>query len=263
MPQRILLPLDLAGANAIEIEGEFEVVRTRLSDVGQSTLAHDAMVLLVVPSLAVLLQAAWLEDLRALGQRSFSAWWARASAARSPGDGWRYDEVIASWARLVGPDRVHVVVGEDLAAASCLLEAHVGGATLAPEPWLRSLRAGEVRMVEELMAEMAAQGMVGRNAADLVHGGADAQRRTPSQEPPSLPPIESAGAESPAAGLATRMEARLDALGVHVHGDRSALGLPVIHDVPAAVVPLSNSLTLMAGMLERVTTWGVTGELAE
>lgn len=260
MSPRLILPRDLAGANVIEVEPAIDVVRPEPADVAQH--AADAPVVLVVPSLAVLLQAAWLEDLRAQGQQSFSDWWARVSGDSEPACGWRYDLVVSSWARAVGPERVHVIAGEDQAAASRLLEGVVVGAALAPEPWLRSLRAVEVRMLEELVEELLALGMVGRNAADLVHGAADAQRRTPAQGLPSLPPLDGVSAMS-TRQLASEMEARLDALGVHVHGDRSALGWPAVQDAPPATVLLADSLTLTIGMLERVTSWGLVGEQVE
>jgi hypothetical protein len=232
----------------------------RLPDLGGAAPVDDALVVLVVPSLAVLMQAAWLEDIRAQGQRSFADWW--ASASGSEGTGWRYDVVLASWARVAGPERVHVIVGEDRATASGLLDALVGGATLAADPWLRSLRVPEVRLVEELVTELLGLGLVGRNAADLAHGGADALRRAPAQEPPSAAPPDD-GLTEPVGRVAAAMEARVDALGVSVHGDRSALGWPTAGGVSdSAAVPLPDSLTLPVGMLERVTEWGSGEEVA-
>jgi hypothetical protein len=202
----------------------------------------DLSVVLVVPSLVHLLQAGWVDGLRARGWRTFEAWLDAALAGgQDEPRGWRCDEVVAAWVEALGsPDRVHVVLG---------------GAGEPEASAARVLSWPEVGMVEALLADLGDLDLVGRNAAEMVASGVDRLRRTEDVVPLGSCPLPQA-LQDRAATEARAMAARLDALGVQVSGDRAALDWPIGSAGTSGAVGLAAAAGLAMGALEQVAAWG-------
>lgn len=198
---------------------------------------------LVVPSLLQLLQAGWVEDLGARRWSTFEAWLDDAlDGEHDARPGWRYDEVVAAWVDVVGAGRVQVVLGGP-------------GELELSEPSGRALSWAEVGMVDALVAELGDLELTGRNAAEMVRAGVDRLRRTGSGVLLGSSPLPRA-LEERAIERARTMAARVDALGVQVTGDRSALDWPVGSDEEPGAVRLGDAACLAMGALERVAGWG-------
>lgn len=203
----------------------------------------EATVVLVVPSLLQLLQAGWVDALGARRWSTFEAWLDTAlGGGQDERPGWRYDEVVAGWVDAVGADRVQVVLGD-------------AAATDAAEPLGRALSWAEVGMVDALVAELEALELVGRNAAEMVWSGVDHLRRAEADVPLGSSPLPQA-LEDRLAATARTLAARLDATGVRVTGDRSALDWPGGGTDVGGAVGLAEATRLAMGALERVATWG-------
>jgi hypothetical protein len=199
-------------------------------------------VVLVVPSLLQLLQAGWADALGARRWSTFEAWLDTAlGGGQHEGPGWRYDEVVAGWVDAVGADRVQVVLGDAAGTAA----GAVG----------RALSWAEVGMVDALVVELEALELVGRNAAEMVWSGIDHLRRAETDAPLGSSPLPLA-LEDRLVATARSMAARLDATGVRVTGDRSALDWPDGSTDAGGAVGLAEATRLAMGALERVATWG-------
>ncbi len=247
--RRLVLPREVAGVNAFEPSG-------RHAGTTAATEPTD-LVVLVVPSLARVLQAGWLDALRRRSWSRFADW--LTGTLDDAGAGWRYDRLVARWAASVGPDRVHVVAGESPEAVGAVL-TELAGEPVTPVGWTRTLTGAEVVAVEALVTELEELGLDGRNAADLLDGAVAAMTRTGAVAgtgPPAGAVPE--GRRQRLATEADRMIAAVEGTGVHVHGDRSALLAPA---APAAGdrVGLDAAVALSVGALERVATWTPAGE---
>ena len=217
-------------------EADLESVGVREVDDAELSVA------LVVPSLLQLLQEAWAEDLGSRRWSTFEGWLDAALGGEDVRRGWRYDEVVAAWVDVLGADRVQVVLGD-------------AGETDASEPRGRALSWAEVGMVDALVAELGDLELVGRNAAEMVWSGVDSLRRTDAVVPLGSSPLPQA-LQDRIVAEARAMAARLDALGVRVTGDRSALGWPAGSADETGAVGLGEATRLAMGALERVATWG-------
>lgn len=250
--RRLILPLDCTGANPATVPGGSRVA---LADLGGAPLPvreavadPEVPVLFVLPSLVHVLQAGWVGALGAGAWTTFGTWVEGAlseGAQPSALPTWRYDEVLTAWADVVGPARIRVVLGEEHADA-------------APGSGTRALSWAEIGMIETLVAELVTLGLVGRNAAELVHGGVTRLVRTESIVPLGVSPLPQA-LEARIAETAAAMVVALDASGVHVIGDRSLLGWPPRSGRTAAAnsgVGLVEAARLATGVLEQVATWG-------
>lgn len=262
--RRLLLPGDVAGGNAFTCPG---AVHVRLADLDRSRPSEvdddGVPVVLVLPSLVQLLQAGWHDALGARGWATFGGWLAESLDESGRRPTWRYDAVVAAWADVVGPGRIHVVAGEDPVAASVTLARLRGTAeeATAARSWTRALSWAEVRMVESLVAELESLELVGRNAADMVHGGVEQLRRSDAVVPLGRSPLPAALADRVGAeGRA--MLAALTSSGVHVVGDRAALGWPTDGGSAAGAVDLASAARLATGVLDRVAGWGSRGDMA-
>ena len=205
-------------------------------------------VVLVVPSLVRLVQAAWLASLRRRPWSTFEGWLQRALTEGSgTGPEWRYDRVVTAWVGAVGAERVELAVGEDRTSDAAA----------------RSLTAAEVAALEALVAELDELDLTGRNAADLVQGAiAKVVHGPPDPDavrgPGVRPELSARMAASAEAMLAT-----VDRTGVTVLGDRSALLWPAATPERGdGLVSLSAAVDLSIGALERVAAWATPGERA-
>lgn len=219
------------------------------SAVGPGAVADPAgSVVLVVPSLVRLLQAAWLASLRRRPWATFEDWLTSELADEAgTGPEWRYDRVVAAWAEAVGAERVQLVVGDDR----------------TPEPATRSLTGAEVATVEALVAELEDLGLTGRNAVDLLQGAVATVLHGPAD--PHAVPGHGVRLELSArtAATAETMLANVEAAGVAVAGDRSALLWPTAGpEQGEGLVGLSAAVDLSIGALERVASWAGSGSRA-
>ena len=232
---RLVLPLADLDASAVRPGA--------VADAGRS-------VVLAVPSVVRLVQAAWLASLRRRPWATFEDWLTRELSDESgSGAAWRYDRVVAAWVETLGAERVQVTVGE-------------GG---TPQPAGRSLTGAEVATVEVLVAELEDLGLTGRNATGLLQGAVDkiVHGRT-----------ELAGTDGAQLGVRPDLSARMaataeamlaevEAAGVMVAGDRTALLWPEGTPEPGGdLVALSTAVDLSIGALERVAAWAGSGSRA-
>jgi hypothetical protein len=205
------------------------------------------------------MQAGWLAALRAGKRSTFEGWLESAvdEVERPPGGRtWRYDLVVAEYAGSVGADRVRVVVGEDPAAAAAVL-ADLSGTPARPpvlEGWTRALSWAEIGTLEALLLELEELGLTGRNASEMVDGGAEQLMRSGTPVPLGLSPLVEAQ-EGRLVELAAEMAAAVDATGVHVSGDLTKLTWPPRDGDGVRTVGVAEAAELAMGMLERVTTW--------
>lgn len=251
MPEaRLVLPRGIAGADDFRAPGSVHADLT-----GPVT---DLPVVFVIPSLPHVLQAAWIA---AIGSRTwvpFETWLADAVEETADGSArptWRYDAVVRAWAEAVGADRIHVVVGDDAHAAAAALASIVSPPTSGSfDPWPRALSWPEVRMADALVAELEELGLVGHNAAEMVHGGLRRLVLDGADVPLGTSPLASPLADR-VAQRATEMRTGLESSGVNVVGDRSALTRLESADDDANV-GLQQAGRLAAGVLEHVATWG-------
>ena len=105
------------------------------------------------------------------------------------------------------------------------------------------------------MADLGELGLHGRNAADLLDGAVAAMAGTPAVVG-SRPPADAVPEEwrERLAVEADRMLAAVDAAGVHLHGDATALQVPAPRAAEERVA-LEAAVALSVGALERVATW--------
>ncbi len=254
MPEaRLVLPRGIAGANAFSLPGSARV------DLAEST--PDLPVVFVIPTLQHVLQAAWIDAIGSRHWVSFETWLAAALADPAGQVGtsglpsWRYDAVIRSWTEKVGARRVHVVVGDDAQAATEMLAAISSvPASEDLECWPRALSWPEVRMADQLVAELDDLGLVGRNAAEMVHAALSRLALDGVAVPLGASKLPSTLADQ-AATAATEMRSVVESLGVGIAGDLSAL-TRLESDETGAQVGLEQAGRLAAGVLEHVATWG-------
>jgi hypothetical protein len=248
--RRLVLPREVAGVNAVEVSGPLAPAPTGPGD----------LVVLVVPSALRLVQAGWLDTLRRRSWSRFADW--LAGALEDPEGAWRWDRLATRWAGEVGANRVHVVAGE---APAAVVETLTG---LAGEPvsvagWTRTLTGAEVAAVETLLAELEELGLDGRNAADLLDGAVAAMVRTPAVG--GAAPAADAVPEQGQVRLAAeteRMLTALEASGIEVHGDRTALTTAPPVSRAEDRVALGAAVALSVGALDRGSHWATAGEHA-
>ena len=220
------------------------------SAVRPGAVAHaGGPVVLAVPSLVRLVQAAWVTSLRS-SWVPFADWLTgELSDESASGPAWRYDRVVAAWVEAVGAERVQVAAGEDG----------------TPEPAGRVLTGAEVATVEALVAELEALGLTGRNAVDLLQGAVDTVVHGPTDPGGS----DGAGVDvqpdlsARMAATAEAMLATVESSGATVAGDRAALLWPgVTSEQGDELVALSAAVDLSIGALERVASWAGSGSQA-
>jgi hypothetical protein len=248
--RRLVLPREVAGVNAFEVTGP-----DAQTGVDAPTGPEDVVVL-AVPSPARLLQAGWLDALRRRSWSPFTDW--ASGALDDPAAEWRYDRLVARWVGSAGADRVHLVAGESPVAVEAAL-GEIAGEPVTVTGSTRTLTGAEVAAVEALVSELEELGLRGRNAAHLLDGAVVGLVRSPA--PGTRLPADAVPEEVRArlADESARMLAVVEASGVHVHGDRSALGVFAAEAPAEPVVGLDAAVALSVGALERVTTWASWG----
>jgi hypothetical protein len=196
--------------------------------------------------------AHWLEtvldgDVTTKGYQSF---WRRHDQA----------EMVSRWAEVVGPERVTLIVLDDLDRSmlyrsfETLLGAPEG--TLQEEPGRtnRSLTSAETELLRQINVEILARDITWQEFHSWIYRGAAArtkQKRTPGpDEPRTVTPrwaLERAGELG--AGYFTR----IDALGIHVVGNLKDLAAPPPMDgpetvpEPATTVPMEVAVEAVLG----------------
>jgi len=143
----------------------------------------------------------------------------------------RHDELVARWAAVTGPENLTVIVVDESDRLMLLrvFETMLG----LPERFLvpeesaanRSLTAAEAELVRRLSEEFSRREWPQRNYSRFMRNGLIEQLKTGRQPGPDEPRIATpAWALDRAAEISGEMAARIEALGVNVVGDISALG---------------------------------------
>ncbi len=258
---QVVLVAGVPGVNDLLDSSGAPVELVGVDDLGGP--AGGTIALLLVPSLPVVLQTAWLRSVARGRRRTFAAWagTALASGAGSdpdPAPPWRYDVLVARCCRALGPGRVVVVAGAPPVQEAALVEA-VGvtapdlGLDLSTAP--RALTAAEVGLLEELMGQLGEVGLVGPVAVDLVEGVGLHLMRTAAPTGDGAAP---AGPE--VAALAADLVGRVEALGVRVAGDPGALQWRAAGADPVPpTVPLEAAVEVVRGLVGRTLSWADTG----
>lgn len=247
MPERrLVLPRERPGVN------DFQA-----TPVARTVDAADggAPVVLVVPSVTRLVQAAWLRSLRGRPRRGFATWLDRELSTTPEEPEWGYDRDVVGWVHRAGAGRVHVVAGEDAAAVESVLGG-IAGEPVSVRAWRRRLAWPEVAGLERLVDQLAALELTGRNATELVRGSIRALvDSAPPDDPGESSPL-TAQQEHLLKEQSESMLTSVVASGARLHGDRSALlwrAATGRFDEPMA---LESAVRLSLGVLDRVAAWG-------
>ncbi|MFF0728615.1 hypothetical protein [Streptomyces sp. NPDC004134] len=145
----------------------------------------------------------------------------------------RHDELVARWARAVGPDRLTVVVVDEtdrdmqLRVFEELLGVAAG--TLVPEDGVinRSLTLGEVELLRQLNIEVDARGWSGDRYHKVIRNGVMRHLDQTYAPPPDAPRITTPRwATQAAAAVANEIVAGITAAGVRVAGNLHSLTPP-------------------------------------
>jgi hypothetical protein len=143
----------------------------------------------------------------------------------------QHDELVARWAAVTGPENLTVIVVDETDRLMLLraFETMLGLARgfLVPEVSAanRSLTAAEAELVRRLSEEFGHRAWPRRSYSRFMRYGVIEQLKTGRQPAPDEPRIVTpAWALDRAAAISAEMAARIEALGVHIVGDISALG---------------------------------------
>jgi len=143
----------------------------------------------------------------------------------------RHDALVARWAAAAGPDRLTVIVVDESDRLMLLrvFESMLGlpGGFLVPEDRAanRSLTTAEAELVRLLNEEFSRRDWPDRSYARFMRYGAVEHMKTARRPSPGEPRISTPSwALDRAAAISAEMARNIEALGVHVVGDLSALG---------------------------------------
>lgn len=242
----LVLPREVPGANAFRSPG---VARSLVA------VDDDAVIVLVVPSFARVLQAAWLRSLHQRPKQQFVGWLEHALGTRRDTAAWRYDRTFAAWVAEVGPERTHLVAGEDPAEVQALLTG-IAGRAVPVRSWSRRLTWAEVAAVGRLAEELTDLQLTGRNATDLLTASARAlvSSAQPGSEDAAGSPL-TAELEHRLLDLSGSMARSVEDSGAAIHGDATALRWRASTGRPDDAVPIASAVRLSLGVLDRVATW--------
>ncbi|WP_371671565.1 hypothetical protein OG985_30445 [Streptomyces sp. NBC_00289] len=156
----------------------------------------------------------------------------------------RHDRLVERWARVLGPDRVTVVVVDDsdrdglLRTFESLLGLPENLLRPAPDTANRSLTLAETEMLRNLNKEFRGNGLPDELYSQLVRNGAVMHMKNSCKPSPGDVRIcTPAWAVEAAAGIGAEMAGRITAMGVRVLGDPellSAVPKPAAAETPAA-----------------------------
>src|SRR5690348_14572324 len=168
----------------------------------------------------------------------------------------RHDALVARWAAENGPENLTVIALDESDRLMLLrvFESMLGlaGGFLVPEETAanRSLTAAETELVRMLNEEFSRRDWPHRNYARFMRYGAVEQMKTARQPSPDEPRIATpAWALARAAEISAEMAARIEALGVNIVGDISALGQRPEGGQPEAADPAALTLPVEAAAL--------------
>ncbi len=143
----------------------------------------------------------------------------------------RHDALVSRWASVTGPEHLTVIVIDesDRLVLLRVFETMLGlpGGFLVPEDRAvnRSLTVAEAELVRRLNEEFSRREWPHRNYARFMRYGAVEHMKTTRQPAPDEPRIATpAWALARAAEISAEMAGHIEALGVNVVGDLSALG---------------------------------------
>jgi hypothetical protein len=143
----------------------------------------------------------------------------------------RHDELVARWAAVVGKENLTVIVIDESDRLMLLrvFESVLGlpDGFLVPEETAanRSLTAAEAELVRQVNEEFSRREWPQRNYSRFMRYGVIEQMKNTRQPSPGEPRIATpAWALARAADISAEMAASIEALGVNIVGDLSALG---------------------------------------
>lgn len=244
MSATVLLPHDVAGANAFDDEG-FRLVNQAVPGLSaQDPTADPGLVFYALPSVPAMLYAGWREAVESGGEVRFADWLTEGlDCARGP---WRYDVTVRAWAAEVGANRVTLVLDPDDRAVRATLEdlLEVPAGTLVPSTAPAPVDPGLVgalgRELEALFPEgglSAALDRAGVLSLDLTAGDALADIGELSEE-----------VAGRLVAVTAEMAASVQRLGVHLVGDLDRLCWhPNVVDVDTAAGLAVGILAQVAG----------------
>jgi hypothetical protein len=184
----------------------------------------------------------------------------------------RHDELVARWAAVTGPENLTVIAVDESDRLMLLrvFETMLGlpEGFLVPEESAanRSLTAAEAELVRRLSQEFSRREWPQRNYSRFMRNGLIEQLKTGRQPGPDEPRIATpAWALDRAAEISGEMAARIEALGVNIVGDISALGKrPADQPESAAdpVLPVEAAIQAALGAMIGGRAGGQTAEEA-
>jgi hypothetical protein len=243
---------DVGSGRRVVIDSEFfDVADEATIRIVADGLGGDRVhVLATVRPLTKVLPSAWQQNVQFGARRSYDEWldvvlngdesikthrgfWERHS----------HGEVLARWARVLGPDRITLVVLDErdrtlpYRTVDTMLGVPPGTLRDLPERANRSLTGAEAELIRRVNVELLAQDITWDEYSEWIRRGASHRmwwKRTPG---PDEPRIRTPGwAQERAAEITADLPARIEALGIEVVGDLTTLATPMpLADADAAV----------------------------
>ena len=214
-------------------EAEDAVARRVIADLGGSRV-H---VVVTLRSLTRILPSQWQQYLQNGFHFRYLEWLdgILSDPPRTPTPGFwrrhRHDELVERWAAENGPENLTVIVVDESDRLMLLrvFESMLGlpAGFLVPEERAanRSLTVAEAELVRLLNEEFSRRAWPHRNYARFMRYGAVEQMKNSRRPSPDEPRIATPGwALARAAGISAEMAKNIEALGVNIVGDISALG---------------------------------------
>jgi hypothetical protein len=234
-------------------EADDAAVRRIVEDLGGASVR----IVVTLRSLTRILPSQWQQYLQNGYHFRYSEWLegVLSEPPRTPTPGFwrrhRHDTLIARWVAAVGAENLTVIVinESDRLMLLRIFESMIGlpGGFLIPEERAvnRSLTVAEAELVRLLNEEFSRRDWPERSYARFMRYGAVEQMKTARQPSPEEPGIATpAWALKRAAQISTEMAQNIEALGVNIVGDISALGrLP--EDLPEEAADSRPSVPLV------------------
>lgn len=237
--RRLVREVEEAGDRTVLVSSEFfadareSAIETAVRELG----GDDPWVLITLRPLAKILPSQWQQYVQN-GMRTAYGRWLKAmlreadTTTLSPSFWWRHrhDELVARWAKVVGPERIVVLVLDESTPDQLLRDVEAmlslrAGTLEVPASDNRSLTLPEIELIRQFNKQFAASGLPKSVHHHAMRFGTARylQQRTPRPGEPRLTTPYWAAQAATERGAA--MAEAIAASGVHVVGDLDALSV--------------------------------------
>jgi len=267
---KLLEQLDATGAHTSVISSEFfadaedEATIARIVEQLGGERVH---ILVTLRPLARIMPSQWQQYVQnglRMGYEDWLTHMLRKAPYEKPNPSFwrrhRHDRLVERWARVVGPERVTVVVVDDhdhdglMRTFERLLGLPENLLEPVPDAANRSLTLAETEMLRNLNKEFRGNGLPDELYSKLVRNGAVMHMKnacTPSSDDVKI--FTPDWAVEAAAGIGAEMARAIDALGVRIIGDPALLSAvpkaPVLDGIPAPRISPEVAAQALYGVL--------------